>query len=370
MNLRHLMKKLRAVWKYFKKAKAARLALAKARGCLYTGLMNSNKRKLSFFNKSFSFMRSLKLALVLISLLAFFIVLASLFPQQQEAAFYQTLWPGPLYFLFSFLGLENFFRSWFFYFLSGAFTINLLFCSLYRLIKNLKKRKADFGPDLVHLGLLILIGGAVLSLGSRAEKAAWYYEGDELEFNQNISLKIEEISMENYTDGRPKAYLTRVEIQYADQKKQAREYLIQVNKPLILDGISVYQASYQTKAILLLQNKNEEKTVVYQGETFQLGLDLYCFMSRLERPGHGKFPARRTYFLEKMKDHQPVEKIKLKEGMFLADQQIISLRAIHLTALQFVYDQGEILVFCGLLVCALALIYTYLYKLLKGRLSC
>ena len=114
----------------------------------------------------FRFFKSLKLALLLILYLLISSALASLIPQNRPPVFYLERYPA----LLLALGLDHFFRSALFLFPALLFFVNLAVCSFARFHTRLRGRSAhtqSLGPDLLHLGLLLLMVAGALSLFGR-----------------------------------------------------------------------------------------------------------------------------------------------------------------------------------------------------------
>ena len=110
---------------------------------------------------------SLKLT---VSLLAVFIAAAAaagIIPQGFPSDYYFRRFPPVLARLITTSGLDNFGSSPVLVGLAGLFWLNLAACTLPRLGRTFRGfRILESGPDLVHLGLLLLIPAAVLPAGT------------------------------------------------------------------------------------------------------------------------------------------------------------------------------------------------------------
>ena len=114
--------------------------------------------------------KSVKLAVSLISYIIVTSILATLIPQGKELAFYYSNYPSVISCLILNTQLNNFFYSFLFIVPLLLFFINLTVCMLNRLIRELKKkRKKRLGPDLIHLGLLVLIISGIITYAGRQE---------------------------------------------------------------------------------------------------------------------------------------------------------------------------------------------------------
>ncbi|MEW5802765.1 MAG: cytochrome c biogenesis protein ResB [bacterium] len=84
------------------------------------------------------FLSSLRLTISLLIILAFTSIAGTLIQQQQNPAIYVQQFGKPLYKVFQALGLFDLYHSWWFMSLLALLALNLLFCSLKRLPRDLK----------------------------------------------------------------------------------------------------------------------------------------------------------------------------------------------------------------------------------------
>lgn len=116
-------------------------------------------------NKLWKFITSIKLAVVLISILILLSIVGTLIPQDKDDGFYLEKYGTAAAEIIIKLHLHNFYRSLSFLIPLALFFINLLACSASRLYKRIKlKSPLRPGPDIIHLSLLLLIVAGVLML--------------------------------------------------------------------------------------------------------------------------------------------------------------------------------------------------------------
>ncbi len=115
----------------------------------------------------FRFFRSVRLAVVLILVIIVLSMLATLVPQGMPDEMYRARYSPAIYAVIGALGYQRFFSSALFLFPVLLFTINLGVCAADRFVTRARTHaKRRYGPDLVHIGLLVLIaGGIVTALG-------------------------------------------------------------------------------------------------------------------------------------------------------------------------------------------------------------
>ena len=115
--------------------------------------------------KIFYFLKSTKLAVALIVLLVILFLTATLVPQGQDESFYLTHYPGFIGQLIIQTHYHNFYRSYFFLIPLFLFFVNLSVCTFVRIITRfLHKAPPRFGPDLIHMSILLFIVLGIASL--------------------------------------------------------------------------------------------------------------------------------------------------------------------------------------------------------------
>ena len=124
--------------------------------------------------------KSVRLALALILVIVVLSLLATLVPQGRPDAWYQERYSPAVSSLVSFMGLGNFFRTPLFLIPVMLFTLNLAVCAADRLVRRARARSPRrYGPDLVHIGLLVLIAAGLVTALGRQEKMWALGAGDD-----------------------------------------------------------------------------------------------------------------------------------------------------------------------------------------------
>ncbi len=250
------------------------------------------------------FFTSVRLAIILFIVIIIASILGTLIPQGRDAEEYLVRY-GQLAALFERMQLTNLYRSFWYVALLSLFSLNILVCTLARLspklkrvfrpqieveAKNLlalkikdrfklphdlgtaqkkiakelatrhyrvkinetpervyflarKKMMGWFGSDVVHLGLLIILMGGILSglLGFRENLT--FFEGQTLPIPRaEFSVRLDKFVTEYYPDGRVKdwkSHLTVLEEGHPRAKKA-----VEVNHPLKHRGYLFYQSGY------------------------------------------------------------------------------------------------------------------------------
>lgn len=250
------------------------------------------------------FFQSIKLAIFLIIIITAASILGTLIPQQRPLAEYVSHY-GQLAQLFSKLQFTNLYHSWWYIALLFLLTVNITICSLSRLSPKLRKafhphlafesktllalkvnnrfhkktgvtstveglkkelvsrhyriKEQDkenkkylyarkkilgwFGSDILHLGLLIILLGGIISglIGFRTTLNLM--EGQSLQVpNADFMLKLDKFQTDYYPDGAVKDWKSTLFI--LDNGQTLASKTIEVNHPLSHKGFIFYQSSY------------------------------------------------------------------------------------------------------------------------------
>jgi cytochrome c biogenesis protein ResB len=300
----------------------------------------------------YRFFKSVRLAVVLLLVITALSILATLIPQGREAAYYFHNYPPTLARLVIALGLSSFFKSWLFLIPCVLFFVNLAVCAVDRLAGRLKRKaRRHFGPDLVHVGLLVLIAGALLSTWGRREGTFYLGKGDSIDLPMGYQLKLLDYADERYDDGRPRDWVSTVEARRGD-RVVAASYSIEVNRPLRLGGLKIYQTNFTREEVALLRDQNGELAAIHGGEGFHWEKSLLVFAG---------IEAGRAVF-ERWEGHTLAEELRRSASETIGQYTIVELSSRDLTGLKAVKDPGFIPVLAALLLVAAGLALTFIQK--------
>ncbi len=286
---------------------------------------------------AWKFLASVRLAIALLILIIILAIIGTLIPQEQSPDFYRKHLPG-LSALILFLNLDHLYRSPLFLSPVFLFMLNLIFCSLqqfpakFRRLRNRDKTIPDtgsnlleprdrnrlerwleedrlqlvtifkklryrvrlvrtddekiflarkglpglFGPELVHLGLIIIIAGGLISaiFSQRISIALMEGQAEKIP-GKNFSLRLDSFTTEYYPDGSVKDWKSLVSVLENGQVRLQKT--IEVNHPLKYDRLNFFQMSYGQdwdSAVLELEIRLPEGQVrtssLKTGETISL----------------------------------------------------------------------------------------------------
>lgn len=189
------------------------------------------------------YLRSMKFAVLLIILLALVSLPSTLIIQKENPEFYADRYGDTFTPIILFFGMDNVFLSIPFLGISGLFFLNLGYCSIWRFIREFKKKKNKrHGPDILHLGLLVFLFGAFFSAVLTDESPiVWMEKGDAITLPRGGRFRLTKFESSFYPDGRPQDWVSHG--LYIKGRGEEKNIAISVNSPARIEGIKIYQYS-------------------------------------------------------------------------------------------------------------------------------
>jgi cytochrome c biogenesis protein ResB len=282
----------------------------------------------------YRFFKSVRLALVLILVIVGLSLLATLVPQARPDAWYQSRYSPPVHALIAFLGLEHLFGSPLFLLPVLLFSINLGTCTINRLVTRARnKARRRHGPDLVHVGLLVLIAAGLVTAVTWQEKTWQLASGEEATISPAYTVHLESLQLLKYDDGRPRDWISRVSVT-SNGQKVADNFSLQVNHPLRLSGITLYQSSWVTQGIIGVRQPDGAMGSATAGEGFTEGDSFWYFAEVRQEREHW-----RAVF-EQYKGKSLVSTLLLGPGDTVGPFAIERVSVRDVTGLKAVSDPG------------------------------
>lgn len=300
----------------------------------------------------YKFFRSIRLAVVLILIIAVLSIVSTLIPQGKDAAFYFHSYGAFWAQVLLTLDFHDFFHSLIFLIPVGLFVINLSVCAIDRLV-NRERRKARrrHGPDLIHIGLLLLIIGAMFSVFGRIENLVYMGVGDEIQLHGQYLIRLVDYEYEEYDNGRPKDWISTVEV-FRNDELLIPSFPIEVNKPLRIGGVRIYQTSFAREDRALLRDKEGISSPISNGQFFEMEGAVLIF-----RGIEGN-----TAVFERWEQHSRTAIYRTGIGETIGEYTVMELGSRDVTGLKAVKDPGFIPVVIALIVVAAGLTLTLVQK--------
>ncbi|MDX9957859.1 MAG: cytochrome c biogenesis protein ResB [Spirochaetia bacterium] len=342
-------------------------------------------------NKFLDRLTSIRLAIWLLSYLLVGSILATLIPQGLADAEYYTIYPKLVAQLVVQTGFKGFFGSIIFIIPVLVFFANLSACTVKRFIRELKKRGTHHhGPDILHIGLILLVLGSLWSYSGHQEGSVTLAPGDSVNLPDGSVMSLVDFTYERYEDGRPADWTSIIDVK-KDGKTMVDKAEVRVNKPLRYAGFTFYQASYSELPSLALADKDGREVILAQGEERVFGTTSYFFMAPESQAAAGMpgatppgMPGTPTGGLSAAASQTgtagqsdkailsvtsamgEAKTLRAAPGDQVGDFTVIGIKAQLATGIQAVDDPGYPLVFVAFLLIALGTAVTFIQKIKEG----
>ncbi len=317
----------------------------------------------------YRFFKSIKLALILIGYLVLTSLVSTFIPQGKDPVFYAHEYPGTLYRIITGLDMDNFFRSFLFLVPLTLFFINLAVCTIDRIVTRIKRRSLFRpGPDIIHVGLLILMIAGVFTLFERREGFTFLAPGDRVKLPGGYTIELKSFTFTQYPDGRPKLWISDMELTSGSNIK--RRVTVQVNKPLRIGTLNVFQFSYKDFSAVSLSDGAGKTVLLNPGKTLSFGSSVY----RLAKVSTVK-DGMTTTVTDKNNDGTSeltavffksggsgAERLLLHEGDSIGGYTITELVPRLETGLNIVDDPGYHVIIAALILIGIGLTVTFIQK--------
>ncbi len=252
--------------------------------------------------------------------------------------------------------LSTFVHSPLFFIPVVLLAISLGVCGAHRAATRLRARaKPRFGPDLIHLGLFVLICGGLLSALGRQEKLLSMEAGDLARIDASRTIRVLSLDVQRYANGSPREWVSTVSV-LRNGSIEVASFPIRVNAPLRLRGTSIYQATWTTEGVLGLRDAEGKEPIATTGQGFRHGDTLWYF-ARVE-PGDAGLSA----IFEQWKGNQKVGERRVTRGGSIGPFTVVSVSSRDMTGLRVVRDPGFPVVIAALAVLAAGLALTFFQR--------
>jgi cytochrome c biogenesis protein len=100
-----------------------------------------------------------------------------------------------------------------------------------------------FGADVVHLGILVILAGGIISGAGRVRKDLTFAEGEVFDIQEaGFKLRLDKFETEYYPNGSVKDWKSTLTV--IESEKPVLSKVVEVNHPLTYKGFVFYQSSY------------------------------------------------------------------------------------------------------------------------------
>jgi hypothetical protein len=249
----------------------------------------------------------------------------------------------------------RFFTSFAFLAPAAAFFVNLAACTIRRFVRELRRPgRHRHGPDLLHLGLIVLVVGAAVSYRAKSTGGVTLAAGQSASLPDGSTLTVTDFRFDRYPDGRPKDWVSTLRITEGDVVA-LDGFELRVNQPLRRGRLSFYQSSYEEVRELVLRDDALAERVLREGESAELGGLSVLFM--------GADGARA---IVRIGEGDAAKVVRAVPGETLGGAAVTEVRSVLASGIVAVSDPGWPVVAIALALAAAGLALTFVQKLGKA----
>ncbi|MCB2173597.1 cytochrome c biogenesis protein ResB [archaeon] len=218
---------------------------------------------------------SVRLAVTLITFITITAALAACIPQARPHEFYHIRF-GAFAPILIWLGFDRFFRSLLFMLPLALFALNLLLCTVRRIRRHRHGQPlAEYGPDLIHVGILLLIAAGLITVTLREERQIVLGNGQSARLPGEYLVTLRSFDTVRYRDGSPQNW--RSELEISRPGKPVSTVTVAVNAPQRVGYMRLYQFSYGNEQTAIIGGGGREIRLT-AGDRFSVSDTLFDVM--------------------------------------------------------------------------------------------
>ena len=234
----------------------------------------------------------------------------------------------------TFLGWEEFFSSPYFLTPAVLFALSLVTCTGRSIIERPKRRITAYAPETIHVGVLVLMLGGLLTLLAAREEVVVLGVGESMTVREEwqVTLLDSERTGMNWVST----------LQIEKSEEIVRQERLAVNEPVRVGPVRLLQQSWEDPRVLILEGPEGNRYTMAPGEGFASGETVII----LEESEGTDLGLRFARFVESMREGT----IAVEEGMTLAELTVVGSEERILSGIQVVHDPGAPFALAGAII--------------------
>ncbi|MFP4536638.1 MAG: cytochrome c biogenesis protein ResB [Spirochaetaceae bacterium] len=251
----------------------------------------------------------------------------------------------------TFFNWPGFFNSPYFLAPAGLFSLSLLTCTINSLVTRPIRPLTGYAHDVIHIGVLVLLMGGLLTLLAAREEQVFLDVGESMKVREEWEVEL--ISSERT----PENWESLLEIR-KEGELVGRERLA-VNDPVKIGPVRLLQQSWEEARVLILEDDAGRQYTMSPGEGFAAGETVIV----LEEAPQAEIGLQFARFDESKRQGT----ISIEEGMSVAELGVIGSEQRVRNGIQVVHDPGAPVALVGALVLIAGLILYVIRKVREER---
>ena len=252
----------------------------------------------------------------------------------------------------TFFDWPGFFQSPYFLAPAGLFALSLLTCTINSLVTRPIRPFTGYAHDVIHIGVLVLLMGGLLTLLAAREEQVILDVGESMTLREEWEVEL--ISSERTRENWESMLEIRREGELIGRQRLA------VNSPVKIGPVRLLQQSWEEARVLLLEDDAGRRYTMAPGEGFAAGETVII----LEEAPEAELGLRFAQFDESKREGT----IAIEEGMSVAELGVIGSQQRVRSGIQVVHDPGAPVALAGALVLIAGLILYVIRKIGEERL--
>lgn len=250
--------------------------------------------------------------------------------------------------LFDWVG---FFESLFFLVPVALFALSLLTCTINSLVSRPIRPFTGYAHDVIHIGVLVLLMGGLLTLLTAQEELVELHPGESITLRGEweVELISSERTQENWE--------SIIEVRKGGEV--LRRERIAVNDPAKVGRVRVLQQSWEETRVLILSDEEGRRYTMTPGEGFAVG-ETVIILERAPDNDLGLQFARYD-------NSERRGTIAVREGMSVAELAVVGSEERVLSGIQVVDDPGAPIALLGAIILMAGLVLYLVRKIGEER---
>ena len=178
--------------------------------------------------------------------------------------------------------------------------------------------------------------------------------GDEVQLTEEYALRLSAYRFDRYPDGRPRDWVSTVDVTRG-QTPVVSAFAVEVNRPLRVGGLKVFQASFARESRATLVDSTGRERLIKSGQALRQGA-LFLILAGVEESGS-------KAVFEEWEGHTRRGVVRAAVSEKIGDYVVGDIRELDVTGLKVVDDPGFLPVLAALVLIAAGLSLTYIQKI-------
>lgn len=255
----------------------------------------------------------------------------------------------------TFFGWTDFFSSLWFLIPCVLFALSLLACTTESLIRRPRRRLTGYAAPVIHIGVLVLLMGALLTLLAAREELVTLDVGESVTVRDQWRITLLD------SERRPDNWYSRLRIEElgAPEGGATREAVASVNNPVRVGPVRLLQSNWDNPLVLLMEDESGMVYTMSAGEGFASDETVII----LEEAPDSELGLRFARFEESRR----AGTIAVEVGMEIAELTVVGSQERVVSGLLVAHDPGAPFALVGAVLLSVGLVLYLVNRMREER---